>query len=346
MNFLLKASFSLIVFTAFSFTIAAQNKSAVPDLIKQGVQLNDQKDYAGAIDKYSQALKLDPDNAQANYEMAFTLLGSGKGNDAVPFVEKAIKGSQSTLFIASCYDLLGSIYDQDKQSVKAIEAYKKGIEVNPKYQRLHYNLGIAYFRNKQYAEAEASAIEAIKLDPKHASSQRMYALVTFHQNKRMNALMAFCNFLLLEPQGPRSAEAFGNIQHILQGGVLKDDKGKGTIILSPKDSKDNGSLNLAISMVVLSGQTKKLSGMDLLEYQLKSIFTIAGEQSAAKTDKEFFWKFYADYFYQLSQSTNMPAFTRLISLSANKDTNTKWMSDNENLVKELDNWIATTPRAF
>ncbi len=86
--------------------------------------------------------------------------------------------------------------------------------------------------------------------------------------------------------------------------------------------------------------------MELLEYELRHIFAMAGELTDKKTEKDFFEKFYADYFYQLSQSTNMPAFTRLISLSANKDSNAKWMSDNENLVKELDNWIATTPRNF
>ena len=87
-------SFHKVIFgfaiTISSFYAVAQDKGSVPDLIKQGVQLNDQKDFAGAIDKYSQALKLDPENVQANYEMAFTLLGSGKGNDGVPFVEKAI----------------------------------------------------------------------------------------------------------------------------------------------------------------------------------------------------------------------------------------------------------------
>ncbi len=187
-----------------------------------------------ALQYPSQALKLDPENVQANYEIAFSLLASGKGNDGIPYVEKTIKGSTNISLTAASYDLLGSIYDQDHKSDKAIEAYKKGIEVNPKYQRLHYNLGIAYFRNKQYPEAEASAIEAIKLDPKHASSQRMYALVAFHQNKRIPALMAFCNFLMLEPQTARSAEAYNNIQHILQGGVLKDDKGNSTIMLSPQ----------------------------------------------------------------------------------------------------------------
>ncbi|MDB5025899.1 MAG: tetratricopeptide repeat protein [Mucilaginibacter sp.] len=335
-----------IVLAIFSFTAVAQDKPAAADLIKEGVQLNDQGNYTGAIDKYNQALKIDSENVQASYELAFSLFSSGKGNDGIPYIEKTIKGSSSVSLTAASYDLLGSIYDQGHQTEKAIEAYKAGIKVNPKYQRLYYNLGITYFRNKQYREAEAGAIEAIKLDPKHAGSQRMYALLAFHQNKRVPALMAFCNFLMLEPQTARSAEALGNIQHILQGGVLKDGKGNNTVLVSTKDNQESSVLNMSISMVVLSGQQKKLAGMDLLEYELKTIFSIAGEQSANKTDKDFFWAFYADYFYQLAQSSNMSAFTRLISLSANKDADAKWMSDNQKLVKELDNWIATTQRGF
>ncbi|HTK20195.1 MAG TPA: tetratricopeptide repeat protein [Mucilaginibacter sp.] len=342
----LRKNLVTLILAVVTLNVFAQDKGSVPDLIKEGVQLNDQGKYADAIAKYSEALKLEPENAQANYEMGFTLVQSGKGIDGIPFVEKAIEKNNSLQLKAACYDMLGSIYDNDHQTQKAIEAYKNGIQVNPKYQQLYYNLGLTYFRNKQFADAEANAIEAIKLDPKHASSLRMYALVTFHQNKRVNALMGFCSFLLLNPQGPQAAEAFGNIQHILQGGVLKDASGKSTIILSPKDNQENATMNLAISMSVLAGQNKKLSGLDLLEFELKSIFTIAGETSEKKTDKDFYDKFFVDYFYKLSKSDNMPAFTRLVSLSANKDANTKWMSEHDDLVKALDNWLATTDRSF
>lgn len=335
-----------LIFTLITFNVCAQDKGSVSDLVKEGVQLNDQGKYTDAIAKYNEALKIDPENAQANYEMAFTLVLSGKGNDGIPYVEKAIEKSNSVQLKAACYDMLGSIYDNDHQTQKAIGAYKNGVQVNPKYQRLYYNLGLTYFRNKQFAEAEANAIEAIKLDPKHASSLRMYALVTFHQNKRVNALMGFCSFLLLNPQGPQAAEAFGNIQHILQGGVLKDAGGKNMIILSPKGNQENESMNLAVSMSMLSGQNKKLTGMELLEYELKNIFTIAGEMSEKKTDKSFYDKFFADYFYKLAKSDNMPAFTHLVSLSANKEANTKWMSEHDDQVKALDSWLANTPREF
>jgi len=345
MNRLYKNLVALIL-AVTTLNVFAQDKGSVSQLVKEGVQLNNQRNYSDAIDKYNEALKIDPENAQANYEMAFTLVSSGKGNDGIPYVEKAIEKSNSPQFKAACYDMLGSIYDNDHQTQKAIEAYKSGIQINPKYQRLYYNLGLTYFRNKQFADAEANAIEAIKLDPKHASSLRMYALVTFHQNKRVNALMGFCSFLLLTPRGAQAAEAFGNIQHILQGGVLKDAGGKNTIILSPKGNQENETMNLAISVSVLSGQNKKLTGMNLLEYELKSIFSIAGETSEKKTDKDFYDKFFADYFYKLAQSNNMPAFTRLVSLSANKDTNTKWMSEHDDQVKALDSWLANTAREF
>lgn len=345
MNGLRKNLITLIL-AVITLNVSAQDKGSVSDLIKEGVQLNDQGKYADAIAKYNDALKLDPENAQANYEMGFTLVQSGKGNEGIPFVQKAIEKTGSLQLKAACYDMLGSIYDNDHQTQKAIEAYKNGIQINPKYQRLYYNLGLSYFRNKQFAEAEANAIEAIKLDPKHASSLRMYALVNFHQNKRVNALMGFCSFLLLNPQGPQAAEAFGNIQHIFQGGVLKDASGKNTIILSSKGNQANEAMNLAISMTVLTGQNRKLTGMDLLEYELKTIFTIAGETIEKKTDKDFYDKFFVDYFYKLAKSDNMPAFTHLISLSANKDTNTKWMSEHDDQVKALDSWLATTDRSL
>jgi tetratricopeptide (TPR) repeat protein len=324
---------ALLMMPVLAFAQQAEEAKA---LVKEGIALNNQGKYAEAIEKYQGALKLEPGNAQANYQIGFTLLAEKKNSEAIPFLENAIKGNGSANLTASCYELLGSIYDQDHQTQKAIDAYKEGIKVAPDMQRLHFNLGITYSRNKQYAEAENEAIEAIKLDPKHASSQRMYALVTFHQNKRVNALLGFCSFIMLEPNTPRSAEAYTNIQSILKGGVLKD----------ATTGSTDGASNAIIQSAVSSAKSKAMPPMDALEYELKAIFTKAGELSQQKTDKDFFEKFYAQYFYKLAQTDNMAAFTRLVCLSANKDENTKWMADHDQLVKDLNKWIADTPRSF
>jgi tetratricopeptide (TPR) repeat protein len=327
------------------FSAIAQSNNANGDLIKQGVELHNQGKYAEAIDKFNEALRNDPENEYAHYEIAFSLYASKKPKDAIPHLQKAVKSGSTSLSVTA-YILLASIYDEDNQSQKAIETYNLAIKINPDYPQIYYNLGIAYFRNKKYTEAENSAIEAIKHNPKNASSQRLYALVTFHQNKRVNALLGFCSFLILEPTGPRATEAYGNIQHIMQGGMLKENKGSTTTSVSLQQDKETIVLNLGISLIAQSGQSKKLSGANLLEYELKGIFALAGQLSEKKTDKSFFDDFFAAYFYKLAQSNNTSAFTRSIILANNKNDSSAWAIENTQQVAALTEWLRITDRPF
>jgi tetratricopeptide (TPR) repeat protein len=318
----------------------------VDGLIKDGSDLDNQGNHTAAIAKYAEALKAESENGYANYKMAFALYASKKANEAIPYLEKAVKTSSVSLVVPE-YVLLATIYDEGKQPQKAIETYSTAIKINPDYPQIYYNQGLAYFRNKQYAEAENCAIEAIKRDPKNASDQRLYALVTFHQNKLCNALLGFCSFLLIEPNGPRAAEAFSNIQNILAaGGTFKDVNGNSSSFIVNNGEPIETRLNFALSMVIKAGVVKKLQGMDLLEYQFKNIFVVANQLTEKDNPKTFFEKFYVEYLYKLSQSGNIPAFTRTASLSANKTENAKWLKDNAKQAQDLADWVAKTEREF
>jgi len=321
-------------------TAFAQSNDDSRFLVQQAVQFNKDGKYAEAIEKYTAALKIDSSNVYANYGIAYSLLASGKGNDGIPYLEKAIKAN--TTLTAEADDLLGNIYDRDHESPKAIAAYNAGIKADPKYQHAYYNLGLVYFRDKNYAEAEKQAVEAIKLDPGHANSQRMYALVTFHQNKRAAALLGFCSFILSAPQTALSADAYGNIQHILQGGALKPAPGE----KSPQATDANTiALNQAITLAVTeAGKKKYATPADLLTEQLKDIFISVGQLAEKQTGNDFFKKYYAAYFYRLAQSANMPAFARMIN-QANPE-NAKWIADHPQYMNDLYAWVKTTERGF
>lgn len=264
------------------------------------------------------------DDPATNYKTALALVNANKGTEGVPYLEKVIK-TQSN-YTNAAYSLLGGIYDKALQPEKAIAVYKEGLKAYPQDQNLYFNLGIADFRAKQYPDAELAAIEAIKLDPKHANSQRLYGLVTFHQNKRMNALLAFCSFLLLEPNNPRADEAVTNMQSILKGGVLKDD---GPVKTPPAGAKETATFNAIISTTIAAGQAKKLTGTALLEFQLKTIFTFSGMVSAKSAYRTFFDKFYADYFYKLARSGNVPAFVKSITNKAEDAGLSDWVKGTE-----------------
>ena len=272
----------------------------------------------------------------ANYQKALTLYNSASPAEGIPYLESILQ-TNSTIKPA-VYDLLGNIYDKTQQPEKAIESYKEGIKLDPAYQSLHFNLGIAYFRAKKYADAELSAIEAIKLDPKHANSQRLYGLVTFHQNKRVNALLAFCSFLLLDPQNQRAEEAYTNMQSILSGGVLKTE--------AAARDKETLALNSGLATIIAAGKTKNLEGLTLLEFQLKSIFIMAGQLSAKKTSKTFFDSYFAGYFYKLAQSLHMATFAEMVNVVASKELYSKWLATHNQETSKLIDWVSSTHRTF
>jgi tetratricopeptide (TPR) repeat protein len=348
----MKTLYKLFAVSLISFVLTNSAFAQTPSqlLVREGIQLHDKGKYAEAIDKYQQAVKADPANMQAEFEMAYSLFSSGKGADAIPHLEKVLKSSDQALS-AGAYDLLGSIYDDSKQPEKAIDLYKQGIKANPKYQRLYYNLGLALLRQQKYAEAEAYAVDALKLDPRHGSSHRLYAVACMGQNKGVCAIMAYCNFLMVEPQTQRSIEAYQQIQQIIQSKVkVTDSKNINLFVQDQKGGDpDMGAAEMGLSLAAASATLEKNKGKTLpaiFEDQIKTIFGITGELSAKRKDKGFFWKFYADYFYKLSQSTNMPVFARLVSLTGNQQENMQWLKDHPDELKALDTWVKSTERSF
>jgi hypothetical protein len=328
---------ALLVFC--SIIIFAQDKSN--SLFNEGVALQKEGKHAEATSKFKEALQAEPDNPAANYQLAFSLVAAKKGDEAIRYAEKVSK--MSSAYTAAAYSLLGGVYDAAGQAAKAIAVYNDGLKAFPHDQNMWFNLGLAYFRDKQYAEAESAAIEAIKLDIRHANSQRLYALVAFHQNKRMNALLGLCSFLLTAPNSLRAEEAYTNIQSILKGGVLKGADNKE---LASTEAREAVTFNAGINTIINSPAAQKLSGIQLLEYQLKTIFTFAGQAANKKAAKSFFDNFFVIYFNDLAQSGHAQALAHLISISTDKAAYEKWKQANPAKVAAMDDWVRSTPRSF
>ncbi|MET3977662.1 tetratricopeptide (TPR) repeat protein [Mucilaginibacter sp. UYP25] len=314
----------ILFLTAFTSTSAQDAAS----LTKEGQQLYRQKQYAAAIEKYKNALVTEPANARANYEMALTLFSGGNGPDGIPFLETAIKTNASNTLTAASYSLMGSIYGNAKQLPKAIEAYKNGLKTDSTNQRIYYNLGIVQYRSKLYPDAEQSFIGAIKRDSMDAGSTRMYALVTFHENKRADAVLGFCRFLQLEPNSTRSKEAFGNLQNMLQRGTLEAEVG---YIPTATTKAEAFAQNKTITKALAGFMTRKYaSPTALLTAQLKELFAAF----AITPGKQYK---YAQFFYKLSQTDNFDTFVRVISQTALPE-NAAWVKDNADKVMALDSW--------
>lgn len=74
------------------------------------------------------ALATEPENAAYLDSMGWVLFKLGKYEEAAPYLEKAVKKSTGT-GDETLYDHLGDVYDRLGQSAKAVEAWKKSIEL-------------------------------------------------------------------------------------------------------------------------------------------------------------------------------------------------------------------------
>ncbi|MCC8410796.1 tetratricopeptide repeat protein [Mucilaginibacter sp. UR6-1] len=327
MKYVLKYLIIAVVFFIYVPCHAQDARS----LTQQGIELADKQQYADAIEKYNAALKLEPNNTSANYRMAFSLNASGKRAEAIPYLQKVITSGASPMMIASAYSLLGNIYDKSAQPTQAIDSYLKAIKTDSADYTLHYNLALAYFRARQYNDAEKSALTVLATNPKHTGSMRLYALVTFHQNKRGPALLALCHFLSLEPKGASSTEAYGNLQSILKGGALKIAAGEKSPVIDASTRQLNQAITTAVNTV---DKSKYTAPVTLLEKQLSAVFIQLGNMASKQTANPAFFKNIAAEYYQLAQTDRMPAFANFISQSVDKNA-AAWVKAHSSVGNEL-----------
>lgn len=103
-----------------------------------------EKDDAAARKVMQDALAAYPTNKSFMLEDLNMELSAGRGKEAIGKIERAIAADPKN---SNLYAVLGSVYDQDKQPAKALEAYKKAVEVDPNNFDANFNLGV-YNYNK------------------------------------------------------------------------------------------------------------------------------------------------------------------------------------------------------
>lgn len=96
-------------------------------------------------------VKLQPDNAWANYYYALSILKLGEIAQAQSFLEKAVRLDPH---LAVGYLQLGILYSERQDVSDAVSAYEKATEVDPRLEQAHYRLAQAYRQAGEIQKAQ------------------------------------------------------------------------------------------------------------------------------------------------------------------------------------------------
>jgi Flp pilus assembly protein TadD len=121
-----------------------------------------QKAYKDAIKDYTEAIRANPDYADAYGNRGWSYLQLGLCEKAIMDLSEAIRLKSDN---ADFYFNRGSAYFDLKQYENAVSDYLEVIRLKPDYAEAYSNIGILYLHLKQYERAITDFTEAIRLKP-------------------------------------------------------------------------------------------------------------------------------------------------------------------------------------
>ncbi len=108
-------------------------------------------------------MELDPSSAYAHYSLGFCLNYTGRSEEGVPHLEKAVR--LNPFCPSNFLHQLGYAYRETGQHDKAIAVQKKALQVAPKDVLALIILTSTYMYAGRVEEARAAAEEILRIDP-------------------------------------------------------------------------------------------------------------------------------------------------------------------------------------
>jgi tetratricopeptide (TPR) repeat protein len=315
-------------------------QSSVDELVEEGIQYHDKADYEKAIETYKKALALEPKSALVNYEISLSYFTKGDYSMAIKHSDVILKQKED--YMIQAYMTKGSALDMLGKTKKSIRLFEKAIKITEGHYLLYYNLAINYYKLNDLEMAEENAIKAIELNSSHSSSHLLLANINNQKAYSVQTLLATFYFLFLEPDSNRTTEAYLMLEKNFGGNVSKDNSKPNTIDikLSLNNDKKFGAAEFMVSLLEASKSIEKNEGKtddEMFVENTDSFFTILGELRE-KENKEIWWAFYTDFFYDLSKSDHMETYCKYITQRDNENSK-KWLNENEDKLLQFDYWL-------
>ncbi len=129
---------------------------------------NDLKLFQDAIRTCNSALRLKPNDGETLFYLARAYDGLNRRAEATPLYSRAVTGlvqfTRDNPEYPDGFYLLGNAYFADNQRDKAIDAYIKCLELNPRFAKARFNLGVILVRKKDRAGAMEQYNELLRLE--------------------------------------------------------------------------------------------------------------------------------------------------------------------------------------
>lgn len=169
----------------------------------EAVNLMDNGEIEKSIKLLEEAKKLDPENIDYPYEIAYAQYLKKDYKAAIKILEPLTKHKDVNEII---YQLLGNSYSMDSQSKKAINTYENGIKKFPNSGKLYLERGNMEMLAKEYGKALEFYEKGIEVNPKFPSNYFWVTKIYCSSTEEVWGMIYGEIFMNLERNSKRTAE--------------------------------------------------------------------------------------------------------------------------------------------
>jgi tetratricopeptide (TPR) repeat protein len=151
-----------------------------------------------AIGHYEEALRLQPDDSEAHYNLGVALEQGGKLDDAVGHFEQALRFKPD----AETHMNLGVVLWRTGRVQEAIEHFEQALRLKPDYAPAHNNLGVALLHAGRAQEAIEHFEKVLRVEPDFAETRINLGDALYQLGKVSEAIAQYRETLRLRPDWP------------------------------------------------------------------------------------------------------------------------------------------------
>lgn len=309
--------------------------AAAEELIGEGVELHDEGKFKEAIEKYNEALTIDPNSILATYELSLSYLALQDYENASRYSTEVINSDNKQLSSGAYAVKSEALAGMDKVD-EAIALLQEGLIKNGDEYLLHFNLALNFYNKTDVGKALEHVKRAIDLDKTHSGAFLLNAHALNDKGLWVQSILSYQMFLLLEPDSKRSKNAFEEMLYLMQIKKPEEPAAPGSFIqqqmmrnqpdsvlhtekIPPLTIEEGLNRNLVYHAITttlnsLHNSSDEHDGFTLFKTVNREIMHILIRES--KGAKEgVFWTFYIPFFSHIAESEYYDTFCRYISVS-------------------------------
>jgi protein O-mannosyl-transferase len=156
---------------------------------------------AEALELCTQAVRLNPHYAEAQYDVGTILMQQSRLSEAIPHLQAAVKYEPK--FAMAHYNLGTALLRSGKMS-EAGQEFQAAIQYDPEDPEAYYSLGTIWLGQSDPGPAAACFSQALRLRPNYAAAESNFGIALARLGHPAEASAHFANAVRLTPQDPEA----------------------------------------------------------------------------------------------------------------------------------------------